>query len=102
MAIEAREKKRKERKLMNERYAEFLLQTHKVKIGKKEVVLTAEEIINRAIAGNLLKTGTTASVAMLKEIRESEGTEGGQAGAKKDNDLLAALLGAGKKEQEGE
>jgi hypothetical protein len=80
---------------MSQLYADFLVKSHIVKIGKKETELTPEEIINRAIIGNINKYGTSASVQMLKEIADrTEGISSApNEGAKKDADLLTQLLG---------
>lgn len=87
---------RKEKKLLSQIYAEFLIENHKVKLGRKEIDLPADEIIKISIARNLMATGTSASVAVLKEIADrTEGTSGaGAEGSKKDVDLLGSLLGS--------
>ena len=83
-------------------YADFLIQNHKVKVRKKDVEMTPEEIINMAIIGNLRSYGTSASVAMLKELADrTEGTAGaGGEATKKDADLLGSLLGNSREEKE--
>jgi len=95
-------KARLKKKFLSQMYADFLIQNHKVKVRKKDVEMTPEEIINMAIIGNLRSYGTSASVAMLKELADrTEGTAGaGGEATKKDADLLGSLLGNSREETE--
>lgn len=90
----------RKKKFLSQMYADFLIQNHKVKVRKKEIEMTPEEIIFMSIIGNLKAHGTSASVAMLKEIADrTEGTSGyGGENTKKDADLLGALLGNSREE----
>lgn len=92
----------KKRKLFKEIYAEFLVKNHKVKLGKKEVEMTADEIINAAVM-KTLNTGSSATVAMLKEMADrTEGTVGSSDAAKKDLDVLGGLMGTAANEEKTE
>jgi hypothetical protein len=63
------QKKKKERKLVSQIYADFLAQKHK--IDKNEI--TGSDLLAEVVR-NVLFRSDSASVSMLKEIRES--TEG--------------------------
>lgn len=83
-------------KTITQMTADFLVNTHKVRVkGNKLTDMTAEEIIIESIIGNLRAHGTSASVQTLDKIREYTEGVGGQGadGAKKDADLLSALMG---------
>jgi hypothetical protein len=65
---------RREKKLMSQIYAEFLMKEHDV-IGKNGVTktLTGQQLLN-GVMSKILSRGDSASVSLLKEVRE--GTEG--------------------------
>ena len=62
-------KARREKKLISQIYADMLLKKHK--IGKEEI---GGEVLLEKVALKVLGRGDSASVSMLKEIREA--TEG--------------------------
>lgn len=102
MGVEASKKARAKKKLFREIYADFLVKNHKVKLGKKEIEMTADEIINAAVM-KTLNTGSSATVAMLKEMADrTEGVAGSSDAAKKDLDVLGGLMGTAANEEKTE
>lgn len=96
-------KAKKEKKLISQIYAEFLLQNHKIlkseldkngNIKNTEKMLSGTELLNE-VAKQVLSRGDSASVSMLKEMREAtEGSKVDLSGDmkiiyldKQDNDL---------------
>ena len=77
MGGKASQAKQKEKKLMSQILADYLVKTHRVKIGKKEIDLTADQIIDKGISRAIL-SGSNATVGMIKEIREGTGDKGTQ------------------------
>ena len=67
-------KVRREKKLMSEIYAEFLIKEHDV-IGKDGLIkkLSGQALVN-GVMSKVLSRGDSSSVSMLREVRE--GTEG--------------------------
>ena len=67
-------KVRREKKLMSEIYAEFLIKEHDV-IGKDGLIkkLSGQALVN-GVMSKVLSRGDGSSVSMLREVRE--GTEG--------------------------
>ena len=67
-------KVRREKKLMSEIYAEFLIKEHEV-IGKDGLIkkLSGQALVN-GVMSKVLSRGDGSSVSMLREVRE--GTEG--------------------------
>lgn len=65
---------RREKKLMSQIYAEFLIKEHDI-IGKDGIKkkLTGQALMN-SVASKVLSRGDSASVSMMREIREA--TEG--------------------------
>ena len=88
--------KRREKKLMSEIYAEFLSEEHDVKIDDLQKKLSGQRLAVAAMA-RVLARGDSASVAMLKEIRE---TLDRQANGNTENaqeqfkEILRGLLGS--------
>ena len=82
-ATEAREKGRKggiasgearrERKRMSEMYAEFLAKEHDVVMGGEKKKIAGHQMLAQVMA-KILARGDSASVSLMKEIREA--TEG--------------------------
>lgn len=66
---------RREKKRMSQIYADFLLATHEIEIGEKRVKLEGTALLSY-IMKQVLVRGDSASVSLLKEIREA--TEGGK------------------------
>ena len=67
-------KVRREKKLMSEIYADFLIKEHDV-IGKDGMIkkLSGQALVN-GVMSKVLSRGDSSSVSMLREVRE--GTEG--------------------------
>jgi hypothetical protein len=84
----------KEKKTYSKILADYLVQNHKVKIGKKEIDLTPEEIIFRGVTKAILSgSSATASILTVAADRTEGPSGGGSEGSKKDADLLGSLLG---------
>lgn len=66
-------KVRKQKKLLTELYGKFLEKKFDITINDKKKTLTGQQFVNAVIQG-ILEKGDSASVAMLKEIRQA--TEG--------------------------
>ena len=64
---------RKEKKLMSQIYAEFLANTHDIKVKGNIEKMTGNEMISKTVKA-IIETGGRNSVTMMKEIREA--TEG--------------------------
>lgn len=64
---------RKEKKLLSQMYADFLIEEHNIKIDNKEQKLSGMALV-RLVTSKVLTKGDNSSVSMLKEIREA--TEG--------------------------
>ncbi len=71
----ASQKKQKEKKLMSQIYAEFLIEKHDVKMpgNKAKEEMTGYKMINMAVK-EIIKKGGPPAVSIMKEIREA--TEG--------------------------
>ena len=95
----------KERKLLSRHYAEFIAKSHKIRIKKKDIELPADDFFEHVITQVLTQSvAPSASVAMLKELREGSGDMIGAGAdmAKKDADLLGSLLGNSREEKASE
>lgn len=92
----------KERKLLSRHYAEFIAKSHKLKLNKKEVELKPDDFFEVVITKLLTQSQQpSAAVAMMRELREGSGDMIGAGAdhAKKDADLLGALLGNSREEK---
>ena len=88
---EARAKK----KLMSEIYAEFLSEEHDVKIDDLQKKLSGQRLAVAAMA-RVLARGDSASVAMIKELRETLDKQAGgsENAAEQFKEILKGLLGS--------
>ena len=64
---------RREKRKFAQMYADFLIEEHKVQLNNEEQKLTGRQLLNKVVK-NILMKSNSASVSMIKEMREA--TEG--------------------------
>jgi hypothetical protein len=85
----------KKKKMLSQIYADFLINSHFVKLGKKETELTPEEIVFKGVIKAIL-SGSSATGTILKEIAdrtEGPSSAGGDATRDALNHFDALKLG---------
>jgi len=75
---------RREKKLLSQNYAEWLIKEHNIDLDGKKLKIEGEDLLEKAITKIILR-GDSSSVRMMKEIREA--TEGSRVKLEKSIDI---------------
>lgn len=84
-------KARKEKKLMSQIYADFLIKEHEV-VGKDGIKkkLSGEQLLS-SVMSKVLSRGDSSSVSLMKEIREA--VEGNKVNLQTDGNIQVIIQG---------